>query len=84
MSKNQKSLRWHRRRAYAQIGYAHADQSLKAGNNNEFVTAMHETNRQEAAYGIAKANKAFFLIEQQTNMRQFLTEMEQRKNEKNS
>lgn len=77
MSNNQRSLRWHRRRAYAQMAYAHADQSLEAGNNNESVTAMHETNRADAAYGIKKANKtllAWVLIE----------ERNQRKNEKGS
>jgi hypothetical protein len=67
MDKNQKSLRWHRRRAYAQMSFAHANQSLDTGNNNETVTRMHETN-----WTVAIAALQLFLIE----------EREQRKNEK--
>ena len=78
MSKNQKSLRWHRRRAYEQMSYAHADQSLKAGNNNEFVTAMHETNR-EAAH-----REAMLLLFRGTREEQLAALREQRKNEKDS
>ena len=74
MDKNQKSLRWHRRRAYAKISVAHAEQALKSGNNNEFVTAMHKANRDDGWYCVAKSNKALFLIETR----------EQRKNEKNT
>ena len=81
MSKNQKSLRWHRQRAYEQMSYAHADQALKAGNNNEFVTAMHETNRADAAYGITKANRAFFGSQRHALL---IEERKQRKNEKDS
>ena len=81
MNYNQRSLRWHRRRAYAQMAYAHADQALEAGNNNEFVTAMHETNRADAAYGITKANKAFFGSQRHALL---IEERKQRKNEKDS
>lgn len=78
MSKNQRSLRWHRQRAYEQMTYTHADQSLKAGNNNEFVTAMHETNR-EAAY-----REARLLLFRGTREEQLAALREQRKNEKDS
>ena len=44
MTYNQKSLRWHRRRAYATSSIAHAEQALKSGNNNEFVIDMHKAN----------------------------------------
>ena len=46
MNKNQKSLRWHRRRAYAESSIAHAKQALKYSkdSNNEFVTKMHKAN----------------------------------------
>jgi|TARA_R110000824_G_scaffold390255_1_gene586652 hypothetical protein len=58
------------------MSYAHADQALKAGNNNEFVTAMHETNR-EAAH-----REARLLLFRGTREEQLAALREQRKNEK--
>jgi len=80
MSKTQRSLRWHRRRAYEQMSFAHADQSLKYSkdSNNEFVTAMHEANR-EAAH-----REAMLLLFRGTREEQLAALREQRKNEKNT
>ena len=47
-SKNQRSLRWHRQRAYARMRIAHATMELEAGSCNETVTKMLEKNREKA------------------------------------
>jgi hypothetical protein len=48
MTYNQRSLRWHRRRAYAQMVRTHCDQDLDASTCNETVTEMLEDKLEDA------------------------------------